>query len=152
MTDAAPGAPGLLLDTDHLDFLTSGEGVERDRLLARLATAAPVAWAASTVSFEEQVRGALGLLKGRKPNANLMRGYELLETYRRFYGSIPVLPFDAAAAAEFDRLDADAGSRRVGTNDLRIAAVALAHDLTLLTRNAKDFARVPGLRFEDWTA
>lgn len=39
---------------------------------------------------------------------------------------------------------------RIGTLDLRIAATALVHDLTLVTRNTKDFARVPGVRLEDW--
>jgi tRNA(fMet)-specific endonuclease VapC len=35
--------------------------------------------------------------------------------------------------------------------DLRIAATALVHTLTLVTRNTKDFARVPGLRLADWS-
>jgi tRNA(fMet)-specific endonuclease VapC len=35
--------------------------------------------------------------------------------------------------------------------DLRIAAVAVAHDATLLSRNLSDFSKVPGLRAEDWT-
>jgi tRNA(fMet)-specific endonuclease VapC len=39
---------------------------------------------------------------------------------------------------------------RIGTMDLRIASITLAHDATLLTRNSVDFARVPGLRFENW--
>jgi tRNA(fMet)-specific endonuclease VapC len=42
--------------------------------------------------------------------------------------------------------------QHIGTLDLRIAATALVHDLTLVTRNQKDFSRVPGLRFEDWSA
>ncbi len=40
---------------------------------------------------------------------------------------------------------------RIGTMDLRIASIALANDLTLVTRNTSDFARVPNLKIEDWT-
>jgi tRNA(fMet)-specific endonuclease VapC len=40
---------------------------------------------------------------------------------------------------------------RIGTRDLRIAATALVHNLTLVTRNHKDFSRVPALRIEDWS-
>lgn len=66
------------------------------------------------------------------------------------YLKITVLEFDEASAAEFERLKR---SRiRIGTMDLKIAAIALAHDATVLTRNLKDFSRVPGLRVEDWTA
>jgi len=52
--------------------------------------------------------------------------------------------------AEFRKLQA---SRvRIGTMDLRIAAIAIANDATLLTRNLSDFGKVPGLRAEDWSA
>lgn len=40
---------------------------------------------------------------------------------------------------------------RVGTKDLRIASIVLANNATLLTRNNRDFSRVPDLRSEDWT-
>jgi tRNA(fMet)-specific endonuclease VapC len=60
-----------------------------------------------------------------------------------------VLEFDSRAAAEFERLQRL--RLRIGTMDLKIAAVALTHDATVLTKNFKDFSRVPGLRVEDWT-
>ena len=66
------------------------------------------------------------------------------------FSNLNVLPFDAAASKQFDALRS-VGVRRIGTMDLRIAAIALVRDLTVLTRNTVDFARVPGLRFEDWT-
>lgn len=59
------------------------------------------------------------------------------------------MPFDAAALTEFDRLKAM--KLRVGTMDLRIAATALSRGLTVVTRNERDFAQVPGLKVEDWT-
>ena len=38
----------------------------------------------------------------------------------------------------------------IGPYDLQIAAIALAHDLTVVTHNTREFARVPGLKLEDW--
>jgi len=60
-----------------------------------------------------------------------------------------VAPFDDAAAAVFDDLKSQ--RIRVATMDLRIAAIALSNNYTLLTRNFSDFARIPGLQFDDWT-
>lgn len=39
---------------------------------------------------------------------------------------------------------------RIGTQDLKIACIALEHDATLLSANLSDFNQVPGLRVEDW--
>ena len=53
-------------------------------------------------------------------------------------------------AAEFKRL---LGLRlRIGTLDLKIAAIARVHDALLLSGNQRDFGRVPGLRVESWIA
>jgi tRNA(fMet)-specific endonuclease VapC len=60
-----------------------------------------------------------------------------------------LLPFDQAASDHCDRLIAQ--RIRVGTMDLRIASIALVHGFTLLTRNLRDFQRVPNLNAEDWT-
>lgn len=60
-----------------------------------------------------------------------------------------VIPFDAAAAAAFEELVAQ--RVRVGTMDLRIAAIALSRGMVMVTRNSRDFRKVPGLQIEDWT-
>ena len=63
-------------------------------------------------------------------------------------GDFVIAPFDEAAAARFDNLYQ--AKIRIGTSDLKIAAVALVCDALLLTANRQDFEKVPGLRFENW--
>jgi tRNA(fMet)-specific endonuclease VapC len=65
-----------------------------------------------------------------------------------FLAAFTLLPWDAEAAELFQRLRRQ--GVRIGSMDLKIGCIALAHDATLLTRNTVDFARVPGLRFENW--
>ncbi|MGH9834285.1 MAG: type II toxin-antitoxin system VapC family toxin [Blastocatellia bacterium] len=61
-----------------------------------------------------------------------------------------ILDFDERAAEEFQRLKKQ--RVRIGTMDLKIAAIALAHNATVLTRNLRDFNKVPDLKAEDWSA
>jgi tRNA(fMet)-specific endonuclease VapC len=61
-----------------------------------------------------------------------------------------VAPFDEAAANMFDELRAK--KVNIGSCDLKIAAIAIVNDATLLTANTIDFEKVPGLRFESWLA
>ena len=62
---------------------------------------------------------------------------------------MPVLPFDEAAAALFQQLTAL--KVRIGTQDLLIASITMGSEMTLLTRNLRDFQKVPGLALEDWS-
>ena len=73
--------------------------------------------------------------------------YRRLKVVLDRYRKITVLEFDEAAAAEFERLQLL--DLRIGTMDLKIAAIALAHSATVLTRNLKQFRRVPDLHIED---
>lgn len=61
----------------------------------------------------------------------------------------PVLDFDQDSAIEFERLR---NSRLlIGTMDMRIAAISLARDALLISRNLRDFRKIPALRVDDWT-
>ena len=63
------------------------------------------------------------------------------------------LPFNTACVPHYarirDHLERQGSS--IGGNDLMIAAIALTHDLTVVTHNCDEFNRVPGLRVEDWS-
>ena len=60
-----------------------------------------------------------------------------------------MLDFDEAAQSHFERLKNL--KIRVGTQDLRIAAIALANQCVLVTRNLQDFIAIPGLTLADWS-
>jgi hypothetical protein len=76
--------------------------------------------------------------------ADLVRGYAMLATVLRTSSRATVLPFDAAVAAVSARLVTQ--RVRLRRMDLRIAAIALARGLVVVTRNTQDFSRVLGLQ------
>ncbi|MBA4063936.1 MAG: PIN domain nuclease [Isosphaera sp.] len=84
--------------------------------------------------------------------AAVVRAHELLRGSEVYLAGFRVLPFDPAAAAQFDRLRGDKNVKKAGRNDLLIACIALANEATLVTRNTKDFAGIPGLKLENWVA
>lgn len=81
---------------------------------------------------------AHGTVKGKAPLA------EVLDV---FLEDVPALPFDQRAAMKYAKLPF-----RRGSFDRLIAAHAIALELTLVTANVADFADIPELRVEDWTA
>lgn len=93
------------------------------------------------------VKGELiyGAYRSRNVQQNLR---EVQLFYARFFS----LPFDDAAAEIYGQVRsnlADQG-QLIGPNDLMIASIALAHDLTLVTHNLGEFGRIPGLNLDDW--
>ena len=75
-----------------------------------------------------------------------------LTLQRRFLSRFTSLPFDddAAEAYAVIRASLEREGTPIGSNDLMIAAIAVANDLTLVTHNSAEFGRVPGLAVEDW--
>ena len=136
-----------VLDTDHLSLLEHRGAFDRQRLLRKLRLVEAQGVSTTIVSFEEQMRGRLAYLSRARTLAQQIDAYRRLRELDG-YRSIFVLDFNESAAQEYQRLK---GVRtRVGTMDLKIAAVVLANDATLLSRNLVDFRRVPNLRVEDW--
>jgi len=138
-----------LLDTDHLSLLQTDDAPEKQRLLVRLNMAQADQFAASIVSFQEQTSGWNAYLNKARKRSELIRGYSMLRIVVADYSYMQLLDFDLAAALQFELLRNQ--GIRIGTLDLRIAAIALVQDCTVLTRNLRDFRKVPGLKVEDWT-
>jgi tRNA(fMet)-specific endonuclease VapC len=139
----------VLLDTDHMSLLQRG-GPESGAIARRLRQVPPDDVATTIVSFEEQTKGWLARLARARTADRLRSDYAELKRLLRNYCDIAVVEFDAAAADVYTQLNQQ--RLRIGAMDLKIAAIALANNATVLTRNARDFQRVPGLRFEDRSA
>jgi tRNA(fMet)-specific endonuclease VapC len=134
----------FLLDTDHVSLQERGHLP----LLTRLRVQPPEALSVSIVTVQESVRGRLALLSRQLPSDQLLLAYAKLQQTVQFFSTVHVLAFDRRCLEQYDALRSQ--GVRIGTLDLRIAATALVHKLTMVTRNTKDFARVPGLQIEDW--
>src|SRR5688572_26166194 len=104
----------------------------------------------SIVSFLEQALGANAYINRAGSTADVVDGFRLLSGRLAEYSVAQVLDFDAVAAQQFDQLRAQ--RIRLGTMDLRIASIALANNMRVVSRNLRDFQRVPGLTVEDWAA
>lgn len=138
----------VLLDTDHMSLLERG-GAECKRIQARLRTIALDDIATTVVSYEEQMRGWLSRIAQAVTQEKQIAIYGELKRQLRNYCDIAVVEYEVNAAAEFERLKQ--AKIRIGTMDMKIAAVAIANNATLLTRNVSDFGKVPGLKVEDWS-
>lgn len=89
------------------------------------------------------------LMYGARRSTRVAENSDLL---RHFFLPFQSFAFDDPCADHCGRVRAELAARGtpIGPNDLLIAATALAHNLTLVTRNSREFSRVTGLRLEDW--
>ncbi|MBD1931907.1 MULTISPECIES: PIN domain-containing protein [Cyanophyceae] len=138
-----------ILDTDHLTFLQRHHPL----VVQRVATINPRDIAVTIVTVEEQLRGRLDSIRQASTNGSqadrLVLAYTRLGETLDDFKSINILKFDEEAYIRY----ADLRSQRIriGTQDLKIAAISLSKNSILVTRNQRDFAQVPDLIFEDWT-
>jgi tRNA(fMet)-specific endonuclease VapC len=90
----------------------------------------------------------LAVIAKEKLTLRQVVGYRELALLFKFYEEFEIVPFDEAAARQFDDLRRQ--KLRIGSRDLKIAATALVNDALLLSANLTDFKKVPGLRVENW--
>ena len=138
-----------LLDTDHLSILQRG-GSTALPLQMRLRQVPVEEVGTTIINYEEQMRGWLAEAARANTPARVQDAYALLEEHIANFRDLAVLSFGAEPSKQFERLRQ--AKIRIGTKDLRIAAICLVNGATLLTRNLRHFEQVPNLNAEDWSA
>jgi tRNA(fMet)-specific endonuclease VapC len=140
----------VLLDTDHLSVLTWQDSPAAVKLRARLERHPPAELGTTIINFEEQMRGWMAFLAKARKVKEQIEAYRRLSQHLHLFRSLTLIAeFDERAAVEFQRLRKE--HPRLGVMDLKIAAIALACQATLLSRNERDFRPIRGLTLEDWT-
>src|SRR5215467_13493086 len=128
----------FLLDTNTLIYFFKGQGKVAEHLFA----APPAEVAISAVSLYEI---EVGIAKSAQPAKRRKQ-------FDSFVAIVSVLPLDSAAAraAAKVRVNLERRGLPIGPMDNLIAGVALAHRATLVTRNTREFSRLPDLVVIDW--
>lgn len=121
------------------------------QVIARAGSVPPDERFVPIVVVEEALRGQLAtvrLAQAASGRIKLEQAYTYLEETLRAVKDIHVLSFTNIADTLF--VAWRAAKLKVGIQDLRIAAICVAHGAKLVTRNARDYAQVPGLNLEVW--
>jgi tRNA(fMet)-specific endonuclease VapC len=139
----------IILDTDCLSLLERKQGDAYQKLLENLSKFPSDEISTSIISFDEQMRGWMAIVARSRTTALLIDAYGDLESFLDAFRNMPVIAFDQDAGKVFDELKKQ--KIRVGTMDLRIAAIAISRNAILISRNLVDFERIPNLTVEDWT-
>jgi tRNA(fMet)-specific endonuclease VapC len=137
----------LILDTDIVTLLHAGNPsimrrVEQTRESESIAI--------TIVTRIEVLRGRFDYLLKAATTEQFLKAQRLLVYSEGRLDESPMLFLDQAALKQFAILQGTKGARNIGRSDLLIAAIALAHDAALATRNAKHFSKVPMLRLANW--
>ena len=130
----------LVLDSNTISYYFRGD----PQVVPRLQGLRPAELGVPTI-VEYELR--YGLLRLPQEAAT-----PRLAALAQFLQPMQMLPFDSECAAVAARIRADLESAGtpIGPHDTLIAATALRHQATLVTRNVREFARVPGLQWVNW--
>ena len=136
----------VVLDTNHFSewTLQSASGERLKQLCQQSGTEVFT----TIITSQESAEGWFALINRKPPGEAQVPYYDLYHNSLLELQDLGMLPFDHEAALAFEKLRQM--KIRIGTMDLKIASICLAHDALLLSRNRVDFEKVPGLRVENW--
>ncbi len=129
-----------LLDADYCIAFFRGAAPDVVDLIPSFRTSSEVCLC--TIVAAELLFGAK---RSNKPQQRMLEA-------RKYFEDFEILPFDLASAEVYGDIRATLAKSgtMIGANDLFIAAIALANNLTLVTSNLAEFSRVPNLQILNW--
>ena len=137
----------VVLDTNHFAELV--HNTERGARLKRRFSERQASVVTTIVTAQEVSEGWSAFVRKQKAGSEKqIHGYKQFQHSLELLMELTLLPFDEQAAVVFRTLRKTLP--QAGTQDLKIAAICLAHDATVLTRNVGHFTKVPDLRVENW--
>jgi tRNA(fMet)-specific endonuclease VapC len=134
-----------LLDTTTLTLLRRGH----PRVSAAVVAHSGDTVGVTSVNIEEVLTGWYTRIRRARTNAAVAAASVLLAEAVTLLGRFPIFPLTEPALDRYDLLVRLKWN--VGGMDLKIAALALELGATVVTNNARDFGRVPGLAWADWS-
>jgi tRNA(fMet)-specific endonuclease VapC len=134
-----------ILDTDHVSLFQRRNSF----IVQRVNSVNFEEIAITIITAEEQLRGRFNVIRNTSSSDKLILAYANFQANLEFFKTINVLEFSENAGNIYSELIKQ--KIRVGTQDLCIAAITLSVNGILVTRNWKDFEKVPNLRLEDWS-
>lgn len=137
----------IAIDTDIASDLYLGDAnvIQRLRAYPRTEIALPI------IVVEEILRGRLSYIRKHQASRDadkLAHSYRMLQLSTLFFQGSTLLQY-SPLAEQYVRNWCQS-KIRVGTQDMRIAAICIDLNCSLLTRNQRDFAQLPGLILETW--
>jgi len=118
-------------------------------LETRISATPPDQLYLSIITVKESLRGALALINRHEANDRIVPAYDLLRIVLEATSKLPIVVFDQECYEIFQGMPPNIKTRH--SQDARIAATAIRHSLTVVTRNTQHFQNIPGLQYEDWT-
>lgn len=137
-----------ILDTDHLTLFQYNHPFVTERVHANIDKIR-----ITIITAEEQLRGRFNIIRRNSQSSKfkqLIIAYQNLRQTREFFSSLELLDFTLTAYNYYIELRSQ--KIKIGTQDLKIASIALANNAVLVSRNYRDFSQVPNLPLQDWTS